>query len=281
MMTAVEWIAAESGPAGLRLWAMNGAEVLDQRLLPPVEPASKALMAAVPPEWAGLPVLLADLGRGWNRAPLPSVPSPAGLRLLSAPDHTPIWIAAGVQQAEPVGAIHGQTARIAGLLAAQPQFDGVICLPGHDSHWARISANEICHFQTYPTGDLLTYFAAAGALPEAAADPEVFAAAQEEALSRPHRAYGRLSALKGAKGADVSRLAGLLIGWEMADAKPYWLGETVAVLGADPLAGLYVDALSRQGVVVLRPDADAALLAGLYGAWKGLAAQVQPQGPLH
>lgn len=276
-MSAANWIAAEYDGKRLRIWSMQGAEISARQELPC---GSRSALIEALQDRSGLPVLLADLTGEFSVGGA-AAPAPVNLQVTrDTGSALQIWVAQGVTQTTPNAVLHGQTAAIAGLLAAEPQFDGVICLPGRQSHWVRISAGEICHFQGYLTGELLEQLSGATGLTDAATDPDAFIAALEDALSRPHRAYGRLLALRGATGAGASQLAGLLIGCELADAKPYWLGEMVAVTGHAPLADLYSVALARQGVSVQRPEPDAALLAGLHGAWKTLA-EVSPKGRLH
>ena len=53
---------------------------------------------------------------------------------------------------------------------------------------------------------------------------------------------------------------------ELAAARPYWLGQNVAVLGADGIADAYQTALEAQSVPVLRADADRMTLEGLKAA---------------
>ena len=94
-------------------------------------------------------------------------------------------------------------------------------------------------------------------------------------MTRPERLAARLFSLR-AEGLlseqdpDIAtgRLSGLLIGAELAGAQPYWLGQQVAVLGAGPLAKLYVDALATQSVPAIQVQADRATLAGLTAAYR-------------
>ena len=60
-----------------------------------------------------------------------------------------------------------------------------------------------------------------------------------------------------------ARLSGLLIGIELAGAKPYWLGQSVKLIGADKLSALYARALALQGLQAESLDATACTLAGL------------------
>jgi 2-dehydro-3-deoxygalactonokinase len=75
------------------------------------------------------------------------------------------------------------------------------------------------------------------------------------------RAEGLLADLP--PGVAKARLSGMLIGLDLAATRPYWLGQSIAVLGDTRLAGLYVRALTLQGIVPRRIAGRAATLAGL------------------
>jgi 2-dehydro-3-deoxygalactonokinase len=99
----------------------------------------------------------------------------------------------------------------------------------------------------------------------------------EDAISRPHAVAAQLFALRaGSLIADLppaearSRLSGLLIGAELAAARPYWLGRNVAIIGADDVAGLYADALKIQGLDTLVVDAEKMTILGLQAAKNSL-----------
>ena len=49
-----------------------------------------------------------------------------------------------------------------------------------------------------------------------------------------------------------SRLSGYLIGLELSGSRPYWLGQTVFVLGEDAISLAYEIGLKSQGVAVVR-----------------------------
>ena len=63
-----------------------------------------------------------------------------------------------------------------------------------------------------------------------------------------------------------ARLSGLLIGAELAAARPYWLGQRVALLGDSRLAGHYAAALAAQAAPPETAEAEAMTLAGLTAA---------------
>jgi len=96
-------------------------------------------------------------------------------------------------------------------------------------------------------------------------------------MSRPERLAANLFSLR-AEGLlhdmtpDIarSRLSGLLIGAELAGARPYWLGQQIAVIGAGHIAGLYVKALGLQGAPATQVQSDSVTLAGLIAAYRRL-----------
>ena len=67
--------------------------------------------------------------------------------------------------------------------------------------------------------------------------------------------------------AATARLSGLLIGAELAAARPYWLGQRIALIGAPKLAAHYAAALALQGVVAETANATECTLAGLTAAY--------------
>lgn len=293
-MSADHWIAADWGTTNLRLWAMRGLVAVHHR-------ASAQGMGGLTrdqyagvlageiadwAEWANAPIVACGMvgsRQGWVEAPYATVPTQAQTPLVKVPDCN-VWIICGASQTDPADVMRGEETQIAGLLAARPDFDGVVCLPGTHTKWAQISAGEICSFQSFMTGEIFALLAEQSVLRHtvggdgfdaAAFDMAAFDAAVNDALAQPHRAYGRLFQLRaGALVGDLAphtaraTLSGLLIGWELAGAKPYWLGQEVALIGAPKLAALYARALEKQGVRVAQAEAEAATLAGLHRAWK-------------
>jgi len=195
--------------------------------------------------------------------------------LVAAPQADPrvsVYVVPGLKQAKPADVMRGEETQIAGFLALNPGWDGVICLPGTHSKWVHVSAGEVVSFQTFLTGETFALFADHSVLRHGMAgwDNAGFDAGVAQGLERPDRLLARLFTLRAEgllDGLDPAtaraRLSGLLIGAELAAAKPYWLGQRVAVLGAGALAALYGRALDGLSVPVSAHTADAATLAGL------------------
>ncbi|MEZ5798999.1 MAG: 2-dehydro-3-deoxygalactonokinase [Paracoccaceae bacterium] len=271
------WIAADWGTSNLRVMAMGpdggvlaqagSADGMGSLAPDGFEPALLRLVAP----WLGpgvTPVLAAGMvgaRQGWTEAAYRAVPCPplAPGQLTRAPTRDPrlaVWIAPGLSQARPADVMRGEETQIAGALALRPGFDGVICLPGTHSKWAHLSAGEVVSFQTFLTGELYALLAGQSVLRHSLTgdEPDDMAAFDEalsEALSRPERGAARLfsiraeSLLAGLPAAAArGRLSGLLIGMELAGARPYWLGQPVLLVGSPALCDRYARALAAQGL---------------------------------
>jgi 2-dehydro-3-deoxygalactonokinase len=282
-MTAPEkWIAAAFGRDGLRAWAMHGARPDAQLALPPRARAGwpdvqLALLADLPDDWRQ-PGQTLVVACGLKDAPYQAIPvAPGKLRPLPVPAEDArldLFALSGLRQTAPPDVICGDETRIAGFLAAHAGWDGVICLTGPQSCWAHISAGEVVSFQTFLTGEI--YTAVSQNAPAVADwDMAAFTDAVEITLSRPEKLAAALASVRAR---DVlqdqsaqqaqARLWGALIGAELAAARPYWLGQQLAVIGPTEITALYRAALEPQGVPTETAEDDQTTLAGLTAAWR-------------
>lgn len=285
------WIAVDWGTSNLRAWAVaadgsvlaeaGSDEGMGKLTREGFEPA---LLRLIGP-WLGgaAPVIACGMvgsRQGWCEAPYRTVPctpvDPAAL--VEAPTRDPrlqVRIAPGLKQTAPADVMRGEETQIAGALRLKPGYDGVLCLPGTHSKWVHVSAGEVVSFQTFMTGEMFALLSEASVLRHgmhgaAGWDDAAFDLAVSDALARPERIAARLFALR-AEGliagltptAARARLSGLLIGTELAAAKPYWLGQRVTLIGAESLSAAYARALSALGVDAHRLSATDCTLAGL------------------
>jgi 2-dehydro-3-deoxygalactonokinase len=284
------WIAVDWGTSNLRVWAMSGdgkvlAEASSEDGMGKLardgfEPALLRLIGS----WLdGRPPVVAcgmvGSRQGWCEAPYRTVPCTPVDRsaLVLAPATDPrlrVMIAPGLKQAQPADVMRGEETQIAGALRLMPDYDGVLCLPGTHSKWVHVSAGEVVSFQTFMTGEMFALLSEASVLRHGMQgdgwDSAAFDAAVLDALSRPERLGARLFSLRAegliaglTPGAAKARLSGLLIGTELAAAKPYWLGQKVTLIGAEKLSSAYAAALAAQGVEAARLSASDCTLAGL------------------
>lgn len=287
-----DWIAVDWGTSNLRAWAMSRAgEVLasarsDDGMGTLSRDGFAPALARLTDGWdCDGPTLCCGMvgsRQGWVEAPYVAVPCPALPEgtALAAPG---VHVIPGLKQANPPDVMRGEETQIAGFLALNPGWDGVICLPGTHTKWAHVSAGEVVSFQTAMTGELFALLSTRSVLRHSIGDgwdEAAFGTALSDTLSRPERLSGRLFALRAGHllnetpgSRTRAQLSGLLIGAELAAARPYWLGQQVAVVGDGTLARLYAAALTAQGVPATTADGDAATLAGLTAARAQLEGQ--------
>ncbi|MEJ1991482.1 MAG: 2-dehydro-3-deoxygalactonokinase [Maritimibacter sp.] len=276
MKQVADWIAVDWGNSNLRLWVMDAGGILAERradkgiltLSGPqdFEPILLELVEEFLAEDRVTPVLIcgaAGAQGGWQMAPYRAVPcTPLDASSAIFPPVTnrrlQVYILPGLSQANPPAVLRGEETQIAGFLTQEPEFDGVLCLPGTHTMWAHISAGEVVSFMPFMTGELFALLVGQSVLrltlTESGFDEGEFLEAVSTAISRLAR----------------SRLLGLLIGAELAAAKMHWLGREVVVIGGAASTESYLTALRAQGVAARGYDADSAVLAGLTQAYNVL-----------
>ena len=291
-----DWIAVDWGTSNMRAWAMSAsgsvlAETSSARGMGTLcrDSFEPALIESIG-GWIDGPTDVVACGmvgsrQGWVEAPYVTTPCaalPEGLT--KAPTQNAdlrVHVVSGIKQDQPADVMRGEETQIAGFLARNKNWDGVFCLPGTHTKWVHISADEIVSFQTFMTGELFSVLTGQTVLRHSVAsdgwNDDAFAEGVDAAMARPERLAARLfslraeNLLKGLDGAAArARLSGLLIGAELAGAKPYWLGQQIAVIGDGTLAGHYVRALAAQSAPATQVNATSATLAGLAAAYSRL-----------
>ncbi len=287
----IDWIAVDWGTSHLRAWAMQGdtivAKAQSEKGMGGLaqDAFEPALLELIGP-WLGTdPVEVMACGmvgsrQGWIEAPYRAVPCTPQGPDRATPDSRDarlnVAIMPGIKQMQPADVMRGEETQIAGYLDANPDFDGVLCLPGTHSKWVHISAGEIVSFRTALTGELFGLLADQSVLRHSVGsgwDEAAFLDALGETLAKPASLAQRLFTIRASDllhgthpGTARAVLSGLLIGAELAAAKPYWLGQSVAVIGSTAASGPYVSALRAQGLPVDQADGDAMVLRGLHAA---------------
>lgn len=291
------WIAADWGTSNLRVWAMDasGAVLAQARsaegmaaLTPGPESFTSALVALVG-DWLGsgvTPVVACGMvgaRQGWAEAgyrKVPTAPLEQGA-LVRAPAHDKrlaVHIVGGISQTNPADVMRGEETQIGGLLAQRPEFAGVVALPGTHSKWVQIVEGEVFHFASFMTGELYALLAQNSVLRHSldpgGYDEAAFLEAFSDSLSRPERFAAKLFTLRAEhllRGTDpqvaAARLSGALLGLELAGARPYWLGQPIALIADGRHAERYGAALREVGAAATVHDPDACVLGGLRTAY--------------
>ncbi|MFQ6546600.1 2-dehydro-3-deoxygalactonokinase [Aestuariibius sp. 2305UL40-4] len=284
MSVAPDWIAVDWGTSNVRAWAMSAsgtvlaeahsADGMGTLARDQFEGAFRRLTDG----WVAAPAIACGMvgaRQGWAEAPYRQIPCvPLGEEAARPESDLDVRIIPGLKQRTPPDVMRGEETQIAGFQALNPNWDGVICLPGTHTKWVQVSAGEVVSFQTFLTGDLFAALTEHTVLKHSTAgemsDEESFRAAVHDALAKPERLAARLFGIRAdhllndiPQDSLRARLSGLLIGAELAAARPYWLGQQIAVIGAPGLAKLYMMALAAQGVPAIEANAERMTLAGL------------------
>ncbi|MCK0139468.1 2-dehydro-3-deoxygalactonokinase [Aliiroseovarius sp. F47248L] len=294
--TIPDWIALDWGTTHLRAWLMTAdGSVIERRdcdkgmgglSRDAFEPVLNDLLSDVITN-TKLPVIccgMAGSRQGWAEAPytpVPCVPPSASKATIVTSANWDVRILPGVKQNSPADVMRGEETQIAGFLASEPNFDGILCLPGTHSKWAHISAGEIISFRTFMTGELFALIGGQSVLRHSVStndwDQDAFDAALSDTLTRPADLAAKLFSLRAegllhnlSPAAARARLSAFLIGAELASAKPYWLGQQVVILGENTIALAYETALTAQGAMVHCVNAEQMTLAGLNAAFDSL-----------
>lgn len=216
-----EWAVIGHDGERARAFVMQGARIVRQ--------AEAADGPAARAQVAPLPGNVFRIGEGPGEA-LPARVVPQGGRGLSP-----------LTQDQPPDVIDGWVRfLLIGLLQGRAHWDGVAWVVGRDlSHWVHLSAGEAVSSQSFLTPRLMRFLGGAGSpCAEALADT----------LSRPERLAAQLRSAE-VRGAGAA-IAGHLLAAELAAARPYWLGQSVALVAAGEGAQGLEEALRGLGAPI-------------------------------
>ena len=177
---------------------------------------------------------------------------------------------AALSQARPFGQLTGTACKVEGFLSLNRDWDGVICLPGFEtSHWVQLSAGEVISFLSFATTPIV--HALMTKADEAPQDPDPAALTDtlQDVMSKPESLALRCAEARAARQAGKlseaeahGRLWGAALGAELAAARPYWLGQSVALIAPTALTAPYLTALKSQFVPVTETDEARMTVAG-------------------
>jgi hypothetical protein len=189
--------------------------------------------------------------------PCPAGPDEIAAALVSVPfEGALIRLVPGLTDTDDSGTpevMRGEETQIVGVL---PEIDdGIACLPGSHSKWARIANGRISAYRTYLSGEAFAALRGGTILGRMMKDGPTDEAAFDRGLARAadhghllHHLFGvRTLGLFGQLGEteSASYLSGLLIGHEVRAARPE--GQSVHLIGAAQLCALYARAIAACG----------------------------------
>jgi len=210
--------------------------------------------------------------QGWREAPY--LPCPAGAAdLARALADIPfagarVKLIPGLSDTDAAGipeVMRGEETQLIGTLPAIGR-DGIACLPGSHSKWARVEAGRIAGYTTHLTGEAYAALRGNTILGRMMPDGPTDLGAFDQGVGRSADPGGLLHHLFGVRTlglfgrlsetAAAGYLSGLLIGHEVRAALPQ--GAEVHLIGAPELCALYARVIGALGGAPLQHDADAA-----------------------
>jgi 2-dehydro-3-deoxygalactonokinase len=231
----------------------------------------------------GMPVLICGMAgarQGWREAPYLKTPTrlealhEGAIRVDVSGD---IRILPGIAQAraDRPDVMRGEETQLLGV--TEPDFTGLVCIPGTHSKWIRIEQGHVVEFSTYMTGELFSMISQHSILSHAVemdgpsqADSGPFREGLAAALAAPSGLSASLFRLRAAqllgfeqRSDGAARLSGLFIGTEIADVRHQYGVQALRLIGAGQLGRLYEAALKAQGFDVTVVDAEEASRLGL------------------
>jgi 2-dehydro-3-deoxygalactonokinase len=297
----VVWIAVDWGTSNLRVWGLDSAgqvvaEASSDKGMAKLERAGfePALLELVD-GWLSrdrrIPIIACGMvgaRQGWVEVPYRQVPcTPVFFDTTGSPEtrdpRLQVTILAGIKQVEPSpDVMRGEETQIAGILLEEPQFVGVLCLPGTHTKWVRISGGKIIQFTTFMTGELFNLFSTHSVLRHSLDgkgwNANEFADAVRSMASDPGSFSARLFSIRAGSlvsGTDAATsnalMSGLLIGMELAAAKTYWQNQKVTIVGNGIQSDRYAEGLRTLGQSPRIIDATQVTLAGLKSAYLQIA----------
>ena len=296
----ISLIAADWGTSNLRVWGIDhqgnvvntitNGKGMSSLMPSEFEPYLIGLIENWLPEEKNTkcPIIICGMAgakTGWKeaaylKAPCPPINEEKIIQVETDDKRISVSIIPGIMQKSPPDVMRGEETQIAGYLSKNPDFDGIICLPGTHTKWVHISAGEIVSFKTFMTGEIFLSLSEHSILKSSVQsddlDPTSFLEAFEDTYSNPALLSSKLFGLRAADLLEntstkllKSKLSGYLIGSELAGAKSYWLGQNIVMIGNNDLCILYQKALKKLGLNATIENTQNVTLYGLQQVCRG------------
>ena len=294
-----KWIAADWGTTHMRAWAIGdndsvlayresneGMKDLQQNEFEPV-------LLRLIENWLDdnkvtnvMACGMVGAKQGWVETPylkVPCVPiDNSQLTIASTKNtHIKVYLVPGVMQHQPADIMRGEETQIAGFINENPNFNGVVCLPGTHAKWVSIKNRHITNFKTYMTGELFGVISNHTLIRHSTSIKGWSQASVEigvhEGFENPGSIGSDLFSLRSEsivndldRDEARSRLSGLLLGLELNGAQSYWKNNNVTLIGSELLSNNYHQGLKILGGESQLFSLEAATLSGLSSAYKEL-----------
>ena len=203
------WIAVDWGSSNLRAWAVNGDDAVIAQassargMLGLAADEFEDVLRVLINDWlpddatSPMPVLICGMAgarQGWQEAaylPLPTEKAPSRdvlgalseqlTHVATRDSRLAVAIVPGLCQQQPsYDVMRGEETQLAGLVAAQPDYSGAVCLPGTHAKWAHLVGGAITGFSTFMSGELFKLLSQDSVLKHSVAAGDLSDAAQRK-----------------------------------------------------------------------------------------------------
>lgn len=290
--TQAHWIGVDWGTSNLRAYLVDkaGSTIIELE-------SDKGMHTLKPDEFEGalidlispwlrdgikMPVFACGMvgaRQGWMEAKYRPVPcsllqGSEATRVETSDPRIEVFILPGLSQSSPADVMRGEETQVAGFIASEPDFSGIVCLPGTHTKWVELENGEIRTFHTFMTGELFSLLSQQSILRHSVSgegeDPPAFLQAALKAAAYPQQVAVELFGLRAQSLLEDpepqvarARLSGMIIGHEIGVARAFWSGKQIALIGASKLTSLYAMVLENMGAEIRVIDTRAATLSGL------------------
>ena len=294
-----KWIAADWGTTHIRAWAIGeednvlafresneGMKDLQQNQFEPV--LLKLIESWLDDTKVTTVMACGMVGskQGWVETPYlktPCVPiDNQQLAIATTKDNRiKVNFVPGVMQNNLADIMRGEETQIAGFINKNPDFNGVVCLPGTHTKWVNVKEGQITSFKTFMTGELFGVISNHTLIRHSISikgwNQAGFEAGIHEGFNNPGSIASDLFSLRAEsivndldRDQARSTLSGLLLGVELNGAQTFWENSNVIIIGSQLLSNNYLQGLKILGGQSQLFSLETATLSGLSFAYREL-----------
>ncbi len=294
-----KWIAADWGTTHIRAWAIGeednvlafresneGMKDLQQNQFEPV--LLKLIESWLDDTKVTTVIACGMVGskQGWVETPYlktPCVPiDNQQLAIATTKDNRiKVNFVPGVMQNNLADIMRGEETQIAGFINKNPDFNGVVCLPGTHTKWVNVKEGQITSFKTFMTGELFGVISNHTLIRHSISikgwNQAGFEAGIHEGFNNPGSIASDLFSLRAEsivndldRDQARSTLSGLLLGVELNGAQTFWENSNVIIIGSQLLSNNYHQGLKILGGQSQLFSLETATLSGLSFAYREL-----------
>ena len=294
-----KWIAADWGTTHMRAWAIGeednvlafresneGMKDLQQNEFEPV--LLKLIESWLDDTKVTTVMACGMVGskQGWVETPYlktPCVPiDNQQLTIATTKDNRiKVNLVPGVMQNYSADIMRGEETQIAGFINKNPDFNGVVCLPGTHTKWVNVKEGQITSFKTFMTGELFGVISNHTLIRHSISikgwNQAGFEAGIHEGFNNPGSIASDLFSLRAEsivndldRDQARSTLSGLLLGVELNGAQTFWENSNVIIIGSQLLSDNYHQGLKILGGQSQLFSLETATLSGLSFAYREL-----------